>query len=165
MPAFALPMLLISRRANSTKIQIGPCFTPVCSSSLRGGFSGILSTCHFLSRSSRVLVGLLQGSFLLDVRIPGLDGPGLQKPLANLAQYCPSYSTLAIPTLPLRHCPPGDHTAPPSRVRAFLTPWCEIANPRSCIAIAMVRRLLHGKKLGRLHCKVRSAQSWRLSWC
>jgi hypothetical protein len=39
---------------------------------------------------------------------------------------------------------------------AFLTPWCEIADPRSCIAVAIVRRLF-ARLLHPAHCEQRLA--------
>jgi hypothetical protein len=43
-----------------------------------------------------------------------------------------------------------DHAVAPTRASAFLTPWCEIANPRSCITVAMARRLLPAFCIGAL---------------
>jgi hypothetical protein len=68
---------------------------------------------------------------------------GRQRDLVTGSSTC----AITIPTYRHRVCPPLatlaiDHTTSPTRVSAFLTPWCEIANPRSCIAVAMVRRLL-----------------------
>ena len=42
---------------------------------------------------------------LLDVRIPGLDGPALQKRLAELVRRCQSFSSLAISIFQSRYRP------------------------------------------------------------